>query len=214
MPPTPRGINSVNLILDHASRLFLSNGFRSTTVEQIARAADLSKGAVYFHFEDKAALALRLLQRAEEQLEEAIAVAMAGSQAQDCLVRFLHQRSLLARLRPDYWLLTAMLSVELAGSKTVIETRVKKVYQRLDSFLEQLVAEGMEQGLFTAELPAKEQAAIIVATHDGMLLQWRRRGKQLKGEHLVRAMRRSVLLGLGAELAVEEKPEQPLSRAK
>jgi hypothetical protein len=93
----------------------------------------------------------------------------------------------------------------------VIETRVKKVYQRLDTFLEQLIADGMEQGLFTAELPAKEQAAIIVATHDGMLMQWRRRGKQLKGEYLVRAMRRSVLLGLGAELAVEEKPEQRLS---
>ncbi|MDF1818807.1 MAG: TetR/AcrR family transcriptional regulator [Immundisolibacteraceae bacterium] len=205
MSRTPRGINSINLILDHASRLFLSNGYRSTTVEQIARAANLSKGAVYFHFKDKAALALHLLQRAEEQLDTAIATASECDNPQDALVRFLHQRSLLAQQRPDYWLLTIMLSVELAGSRSLIETNVKKVYERLDNFLEELISDGVSLGLFTSELPAKEQAAIIVATHDGMLMQWRRRGRQLKGKHLVRAMRRSVLLGLGARLTDQEK---------
>ena len=206
MTRTVRGINSLNLILDHASREFLANGYRGTTVDQIARNAGLSKGAVYFHFKDKAALALRLLQRAEEQLRDAIAEADTGPDPQDRLVRFLHQRSLLGQQRPDYWLLTVMLSVEFAGTGSPIERRVRGVYQRLQAYLEALISEGVAAGQFTAALPVAEMAAIIVATHDGMLLQWLRREKDLDGAHLVRAMRTSVLGGLGVTQTRGEEP--------
>ncbi len=209
MARTPRGINSIHLVLDHASRLFLINGYRNTTVEQIARDAKLSKGAVYFHFPDKAALALRLLQRADEQLLDAITEAQRGTNPKDQLVRFLHQRSLLGQQRPDFWLLTVMFSVEFAGTDSTIEARVRRIYGRLQEFLETLIRQGAQEGLFDAELPAAEQAAIIVATHDGMLLQWLRRSRELDGEQLVRAMRRSVLRGLSTAAEVAGDPQAP-----
>jgi len=36
--------------------LFAKDGFRSTTINQIARAADLTKGAFYGHFKNKEAI--------------------------------------------------------------------------------------------------------------------------------------------------------------
>jgi AcrR family transcriptional regulator len=39
---------SMELLLEAALRLFVSQGYRSTNLEQIAGAAQLTKGAVYF----------------------------------------------------------------------------------------------------------------------------------------------------------------------
>lgn len=213
MTRTARGINTVNLILDHASRRFLANGYRATTVEQIAKDASISKGAVYFHFKDKAALAVRLVQRADEQLQDAMADAMQGRDPQDQLIRFLHRRSLLGQERPVYWLLMLMLSVELAGSGDALDAQIQKTYRRLQNYLEELIRAGVAAGQFTSELPVPELAAIIVATHDGMLLQWSRGWKHLNAEQLLRAMRRSVLNGLGAANLTPEIPQRAIGQA-
>jgi AcrR family transcriptional regulator len=43
-------------IIDAARRLFVSGGFASTSIDDVATTAKASKGAVYHHFEDKQAL--------------------------------------------------------------------------------------------------------------------------------------------------------------
>ncbi|HSH04817.1 MAG TPA: helix-turn-helix domain-containing protein [Anaerolineae bacterium] len=54
-------------ILDAASDLFAHYGYDKTTVSDIARAAGVSKGAIYLHFESKDALFEGLLIREMEQ---------------------------------------------------------------------------------------------------------------------------------------------------
>lgn len=51
-------------VLDAALELFTQQGFAKTTVEQIARRAGLSKGAVYMYFPSKKALLEGLVRRA------------------------------------------------------------------------------------------------------------------------------------------------------
>src|SRR5262245_48343606 len=43
-------------ILDSAERLFLEKGVTNTSLEQIAKAAGVTRGAVYWHFANKAHL--------------------------------------------------------------------------------------------------------------------------------------------------------------
>jgi AcrR family transcriptional regulator len=43
-------------VIDAAAAPFAAGGFTTTTIDEIARAARVSKGAVYYHFADKAAL--------------------------------------------------------------------------------------------------------------------------------------------------------------
>lgn len=45
-----------NAILDAAERLFYERGVSATALEQIAKAASVTRGAVYWHFKDKNAL--------------------------------------------------------------------------------------------------------------------------------------------------------------
>ncbi|MFZ0548426.1 MAG: TetR/AcrR family transcriptional regulator [Candidatus Promineifilaceae bacterium] len=50
-------------ILDSAAELFIHYGFDKTTVSDIARAAGISKGAIYLHFESKESLLEALVVR-------------------------------------------------------------------------------------------------------------------------------------------------------
>jgi TetR/AcrR family transcriptional regulator, fatty acid metabolism regulator protein len=64
-------------ILDAATRVFSSKGYHGTLVDEIAAEAETSKGGVYFHFPNKQAIFLALLDRLSAMLRERIAVAVA-----------------------------------------------------------------------------------------------------------------------------------------
>src|SRR5437762_3629057 len=64
-------------ILDAATRVFSAKGYHASLVDEIAAEADTSKGGVYFHFPNKQAIFLALLDRLaiilRERLETAVA---------------------------------------------------------------------------------------------------------------------------------------------
>ena len=45
--------NRKNVILKAARKLFLEKGFKTVTVESIARKAELSKGSIYLYYNSK-----------------------------------------------------------------------------------------------------------------------------------------------------------------
>ncbi|HXG48037.1 MAG TPA: TetR/AcrR family transcriptional regulator, partial [Methylomirabilota bacterium] len=51
------------LILEHASRLLLRDGFQNLNLDELARAIEYSKGTIYLHFETKEDLALAIATR-------------------------------------------------------------------------------------------------------------------------------------------------------
>lgn len=57
-------------IMDAAERVFLRTGVEGATMDQIARAAKVSKGSLYVYFEDKEDLYLSIAQRAVDDLIE------------------------------------------------------------------------------------------------------------------------------------------------
>ncbi|TVP45427.1 MAG: TetR family transcriptional regulator, partial [Halomonas sp.] len=59
-------------ILDAAETTFLAQGVSRTTLAHIAQAAGVTRGAIYWHFEDKAALFDALLERVRIPLDEIV----------------------------------------------------------------------------------------------------------------------------------------------
>jgi TetR/AcrR family transcriptional regulator, fatty acid metabolism regulator protein len=59
-------------IIDAAERVFASKGYHATLVDEIASEAETSKGGVYFHFPNKQAIFLALLDRVARLLRERI----------------------------------------------------------------------------------------------------------------------------------------------
>jgi TetR/AcrR family acrAB operon transcriptional repressor len=59
-------------ILDAAEQLFVKQGVSSTTLQHIATAAGVTRGAIYWHFLDKGALFNAMMERAKMPLESAM----------------------------------------------------------------------------------------------------------------------------------------------
>ena len=65
-------------ILDAAEQVFLAQGVARTSLQQVATAAGLTRGAIYWHFKDKAALFEAMMDRVVLPCETAIADALAA----------------------------------------------------------------------------------------------------------------------------------------
>lgn len=61
-------------ILDAAAALFAEHGVSRTTLQHIATAAGVTRGAIYWHFEDKGAMFNAMMERAAMPLESAMAL--------------------------------------------------------------------------------------------------------------------------------------------
>ena len=189
---------SIEKLLDAALHLFVSKGYRSTNLEQIAGAADLSKGAVYFYFGSKEAVLIELLNRVRTAVfDKAIkAVEQAGPTMTDKLVAFLHNAAKLGITHRDEVLLLILMSLEFKEREGKVRDCVGRIYGRTHVLIERLIRAGQKSGEFRNDVPIRELAAIVMANHDGTFLEWYRRSDSLKGTDLVRALRSVVVSGL------------------
>jgi AcrR family transcriptional regulator len=55
-------------LMDEAMHIFSLKGFAQTSIQEIALAAGISKGAFYKHYESKESLFIELLKRHQEEL--------------------------------------------------------------------------------------------------------------------------------------------------
>jgi AcrR family transcriptional regulator len=219
--PAPRAANkkieqrqtSMELLLDAALRLFVSQGYRSTNLEQIAGAARLTKGAVYFYFRSKEAVLIALFERVRRVVvDDAIAVALAaGPTSTDKLVAYIHYEANLGITHRDEVLLLLLMGLEFKERGGEAQDVVASLYKKQCSFIEKLIKAGQASGEFRADIRSKELASIVLATHDGTFLEWFRRSTTLKGPELVRALRSTILTGLvgrppSSRTAVRKKP--------
>lgn len=189
---------STEKLLAAALRLFVSQGYRHTTVDEIAEASSLTKGAVYFYFRSKETVLMTLLDRVEAMVVEPMRrrVAEAGPTARDKFIAFIHGQARLGVEGPDEVLLLILMSLEFAGAGGVIEARLRAVYERMYQTVEEVIGLGRRRGEFRTDLRLREQAAIIMGAHDGTFLEWYRRRSAFNGRGLTRALRVTLLQGL------------------
>jgi AcrR family transcriptional regulator len=199
-PPTKREQReaSVEKLLAAALHLFVSQGYRHTSVEQIADEAGLTKGAVYFYFKNKETLLLTLLDKVEEIVVERMVERVSAAQpnATDKLVAFIHGQAALGVEAWEWVLLLILMSLEFGGQDDPIAARTKVIYDRMYRTVEHILALGRQRGEFVDTIGIKEQAAVVVAGHDGTFLEWYRRSKEFDGEELVRALRVATVAGV------------------
>ncbi|MCX4821148.1 TetR/AcrR family transcriptional regulator [Streptomyces sp. NBC_01142] len=67
-------------LLDESRRLFATRGYGAVGLSEIVRAAGVTKGALYHHFDSKAALFRAVLEEVQQQVAETVA---ATAEAQD-----------------------------------------------------------------------------------------------------------------------------------
>jgi len=190
---------SIDKLLSAARLLFVSKGYRATTLEQIASAAGLTKGAVYFHFGAKEEVLLRLLVRVEAHvIKPAVKILkLRSGSASDNLMSFMRLQGEMGITNRQDLLLLIQMSIEFAEQTGKAAECVKRIYGLLYKSLEALIKRGQITGEIRNNTPSAELTAVIIATHDGVFLEWYRRGGQLNGKILVKATLLFLIKGLG-----------------
>ena len=162
-------------ILDAAEQVFLTQGVSHTTLQHIATAAGLTRGAIYWHFEDKAALFNALMERAKMPLESAL-TEEAGDPG-DPLAALKHCTMCVLRLTVND--LRARRAFEIATLKlefveemnAVRRRRMETKAQWMDMFEGRLKV-GVEHGLLKPGVDPHVVALGMFALIDGLLRTW------------------------------------------
>lgn len=202
-PGTKRGQRAASMdsLLSAALTLFITQGYHATSVEEIAQAAGLSKGAVYFYFRSKGGLLEALLDRAEETVVEPTIAAMddAGPDPRERLNAFIRTQSVIGAEKTEYMLLAILMSAEFNGAGDGTETRLRAMMLRMEDALRDVVRSGQAGGVFRNGIGADEIASVIMATNKGCYVEWYLRGRDLDGHDFARGFRDFVIDGVAAE---------------
>jgi len=132
-------------ILDAAFHTFTRRGYRDTAVDEIAAAADTSKGGVYFHFPTKEAIFRELVKTTADRLaakvdravaEQTDPIARADAALRTVLVTFAGHRTM-ARL----------LFIDAMAAGRVFNTETNELHERFAGMIAGYLEEAVEAGV-------------------------------------------------------------------
>jgi AcrR family transcriptional regulator len=194
---------SIRRLAEAALCLIVAKGYHATTLQEIAEGAGLTKGAIFFYFDSKENLLLHLLDLVETHTVDTLIEHLdkQSGTAPDKIAAFFRFTSKHGIDRPHELLCLIKLSIERRDSTELADSRVKHIYDRIRTKLTMIIEEGKACGELDPSLPAAEFASVLIAMHDGMMLEWHRRGGEIDGKVLVRTVWTTILNGITRKAA-------------
>lgn len=191
---------SISALSEAAFSLINERGYHATSLEAIAKEAGLTKGSIYFFFGSKEKLIEHLFEIVRKEVLEPQLVAF--DEAQGCfvdkVVSYIHVGSLTGVERPGKLLFLIRMSIEFGTQDNPIGEGVRSLYERVYEKLEAAYDDERKKEGATLGPSAKVISSIVISLHDGMMLQYNLRRREITGEELVRNVRMLVLNGLGS----------------
>jgi TetR/AcrR family acrAB operon transcriptional repressor len=163
-------------ILDAAEQLFLEQGVSRTTLQHIATAAGVTRGAIYWHFVDKAALFNAMMERAKMPLESAMEqLDQANSddplgELRNYMMSVLRMTVQDPKMRRVFEIATFKL--EYVDELTAVRDRRLEGHAQWMARAEKRVRIGVRHGQLRPGLSPRAVALGLLALVDGLLRTW------------------------------------------
>ena len=191
---------TANRILNQAMRIFLAKGYHGTSIEDITRAAKLTKGALYWHFRSKEDLLKRIVEEYEKRFLDGMiqAVNEVKGSIPDKIEKYFRYNSAFAYYNRELCVSFDTLAAELVGAHHGIEAEFRRIYRKYQKFLSNLIVQGKKEKVFKREMDEDLSALVIIAFHVGILLQWSMNKDEIDGEAYVNSFKKIMLNGMMA----------------
>ncbi len=163
-------------ILDAAEKLFVEQGVSRTTLQHIATAAGVTRGAIYWHFDDKGALFNAMMERAILPLEAEMQV-LDQVESDDPLVDLRnHMLAVLDRTVNDPGARRvfeiATLKVEFVGEMDAVRQRRQDNLANWKSRAERRIRLAIDKGLISRDIDPARVALGLWTMIDGLIRNW------------------------------------------
>lgn len=144
---SPNPVATRERILDAALDVFSSKGYHDSSVDDVVRESNTSKGAVYFHFANKQQLFVALVDKFANLLERRVTEAIENQPNSVARIRAALEACLetFSKYRP----LAKILLVQAVGLGTIFEQKRMEVLERFA----RLIQTNLEQAIASGELP-------------------------------------------------------------
>ncbi len=198
------------VILDAAMALFDRQGYASTTIDEVAAAAGISKGSVYNYFESKQDLFTQLFNQAILQDEADVDTLLAGPMPAGrklCMMLDYWYRGVatdlkIGRLTLEFWATAAR-----DTRNGALAENLHAAYGRWLGRISQIIQEGIARGeVDPTAVPADHATLFLGLLHGLMLHAILGIGSQVN-ERFLASMKQSVLGGLGIQPAPDAVQE-------
>lgn len=154
-------------ILDAAHRLFVTKGFRATTIEDLLTAVGIAKGTLYYHFSGKDEILQELVMRTIRQVT-ARADQVAASDL-DPLTKFI---GVLASTSADAEAAELAEEFHAPGNDAFHLMSIIELIRHLTPVLTRVVEEGVAAGVFSTTQPREDVEILLTGvgflTDDGI----------------------------------------------
>ena len=163
-------------ILDAAEHLFVKQGVSGTTLQHIAAAAGVTRGAIYWHFLDKGAMFNAMMERVKMPLESAMLL-FDQANAADPIEVLRESMMRVFRMTVDDPVARrvfeiATLKMEFIDELNAVRERRKLSQARWMARTESRIGEGVANGQVKPEVDPHAVALGLWAIMDGLLRAW------------------------------------------
>jgi AcrR family transcriptional regulator len=167
--PTEQSRSRRERILDAAFSAFAKRGYRDTAVDDIAAAAETSKGGIYFHFPSKEAIFRELMQTTADKLvarvERAVAletepVAKAEAALRTVLGTFAGHRTM-----------ARVLFLDTIGAGRAFQAETNRLHERFANLIKGYLDEAVETGAI-APLDTEVTSVVWFGALNEVVARW------------------------------------------
>jgi TetR/AcrR family transcriptional regulator, transcriptional repressor for nem operon len=159
------------LLLQAAFEEMYRSGFRSADLDSILAAAGVTKGALYYHFDDKEALGHAVLDEVmtSDLHKKWVQPLKNAKDPIGALVRIVQSESVKREdVRRGCPLLN--LSQEMSGLDEGFRKRTAKLFRNWHDAVAGALCDGQKRGLVRNDIDANETATFLIATYEGYVV--------------------------------------------
>jgi AcrR family transcriptional regulator len=190
-PPTHRKPYDAEALLDVAVRVFNERGYDGTSMDDVARAAGITKASIYYHVSGKEELLERGMRRGLDALFGMLDEPDAGLGSADARLRYVLLRTveIMSQQLPEVALL-----LRVRGN-TPIERWALEQRRTFTRRIAALVQAAMDEGSLRTELEAGLVARLLFGMVNS-IVEWYRRDGRLGPDDIARAIQSIAFSGL------------------
>lgn len=162
-------------LLDAAEKVFYEQGFAKTSLEDVAKAASMTRGAIYWHFNNKFDLFTDMVERVRLPVEN-----LAEGASCECQDPLAHLREIIVRLlretatnaRRRRVLTIVFHRSELFGDSGKLETRHRMALLDCSRRIEQALLNAVDHGQLPQDIDTHRAALALHAYISGIISNW------------------------------------------
>jgi AcrR family transcriptional regulator len=159
-------------LLDVAIDCFARYGYQATSIDRIAREAGVTKGALYYHFRDKADLLIQAVNSRVGQWEKRVMEQVRSVTSPSDQLREVARVCLDHATKSNHRRMIVTLMVEALDTNVKLSQEFREMMRRFRHFLRKVVEAGQRSGEFRADIDAEVAAEVYAGAVMGAEIQF------------------------------------------